>query len=281
MGKYFKKSMIAGEAGVMEVSQPTSSGVRTRAAKTLALQRLNSCSASASAAAAAASPAGNPDCSAVLGGSLCYLQLRSRRLVKPPLLTEPKKQQRQQQQQQRHQGSDVKGIKDLSSRSRVGGEKSGTSESGSVPASRSCDGDECFGNYGGVSGYEGDSVNNVFPGTERGKEANAEASFGENDMGFETGDRSTRESTPCSIAGELHAIVTPGPSTRQRSTVASIYRNGREDNTQRIGPTTRELEEFFVYAEEQQHRLFMEKYNFDVVNDLPLPGRYEWVQFVP
>jgi len=47
---------------------------------------------------------------------------------------------------------------------------------------------------------------------------------------------------------------------------------------QRNIPTTHEMEEFFALAEQQQQRLFTEKYNFDVVNDLPLSGRYEWVR---
>ncbi|MCI22573.1 cyclin-dependent kinase inhibitor 3-like [Trifolium medium] len=37
------------------------------------------------------------------------------------------------------------------------------------------------------------------------------------------------------------------------------------------------MDEFFALAEKQQQAIFMEKYNFDVVNDVPLPGRYEWV----
>ncbi|XP_010547079.1 PREDICTED: cyclin-dependent kinase inhibitor 3 [Tarenaya hassleriana] len=271
MGKYMKKSKITGDVGVMEVSQPTSLGVRTRAAKTLALQRLNSSSAAASAAAV--SPATSPDGSAIANGPSCYLQLRSRRLEKPQLLAEPRK----QQQLQRHQGSEVGGFKESGSRSRVGSVKSRTLVSGSVPVGRSCDGDGYAGNYGGVAGYEGDSVDNGLSETEGGKEVNTEASFGENNPDFEVRDRSTRESTPCNIAGDLHTIVAPGSSTRQRAAMARRDR----DNSHRIVPTTCELEEFFVYAEQQQQRLFMEKYNFDVVNDLPLPGRYEWVQVFP
>lgn len=57
MGKYMRKSKPAGDVAVMEVSQAASLGVRTRA-KTLALQRSSS----------------------------SYLQLRSRRLEKPPIL---------------------------------------------------------------------------------------------------------------------------------------------------------------------------------------------------
>ncbi|KAK4407336.1 Cyclin-dependent kinase inhibitor 3 [Sesamum angolense] len=40
-------------------------------------------------------------------------------------------------------------------------------------------------------------------------------------------------------------------------------------------PTAHEMEEFFTRAEQPQQRHFIEKYNFDIVNDLPLPGRYE------
>lgn len=79
---------------------------------------------------------------------------------------------------------------------------------------------------------------------------------------------------------------------------------------QRNIPTAYEMDEFFAFAEKQQQAIFMEKcvfllirptpivlriksviqlfmplcilftfcrYNFDVVNDVPLPGRYEWV----
>ncbi|VVB04348.1 unnamed protein product [Arabis nemorensis] len=42
-----------------------------------------------------------------------------------------------------------------------------------------------------------------------------------------------------------------------------------------------EIEDFFAYAEQQQQRNFIEKYNFDTVSDNPLPGRYEWVKVEP
>jgi hypothetical protein len=64
MGKYIRKAKATGELAVMEVSQ-SSLGVRTRA-RTLALQK---------------SPA--PSSPAAASGS--YLQLRSRRLEKPPV----------------------------------------------------------------------------------------------------------------------------------------------------------------------------------------------------
>ncbi|KAF2574820.1 hypothetical protein F2Q70_00000297 [Brassica cretica] len=81
----------------------------------------------------------------------------------------------------------------------------------------------------------------------------------------------TRESTPCNFVEDLEIIVAPGSSTRS-------MRTPTRDSTV---PTIGELEEFFAYAEQQQQRLFMEKYNFDIVNDVPLTGGYEWVQVSP
>lgn len=83
MGKYMKKSKITGEVAVMEVSlSPLSShGVRTRA-KALALQRQQQQQQERKAHLSAAINIVEPD----PDDSFSYLQLRSRRLVKPPFL---------------------------------------------------------------------------------------------------------------------------------------------------------------------------------------------------
>ncbi|KAK4341566.1 hypothetical protein RND71_040067 [Anisodus tanguticus] len=82
--------------------------------------------------------------------------------------------------------------------------------------------------------------------------------------------RTTRESTPCSLIGDSE---TPGSSTRL------INPNGRVPDSMRANiSTAQEMDEFFTRAEEQQLRKFIEKYNFDSVNEKPLPGRYEWVK---
>lgn len=46
-------------------------------------------------------------------------------------------------------------------------------------------------------------------------------------------------------------------------------------------PTEFELEEFFSAAEKNIQKKFQEKYNYDIVKDVPLEGRYEWVQLKP
>ncbi|EPS70722.1 cyclin-dependent kinase inhibitor 3, partial [Genlisea aurea] len=59
-------------------------------------------------------------------------------------------------------------------------------------------------------------------------------------------------------------VTTPGSSTKHHPM-----------------PTCDEMEEFFASLEKQEQRNFADKYNFDVVNDLPLPGRFEWVKIRP
>ncbi|CAI9776965.1 unnamed protein product [Fraxinus pennsylvanica] len=87
-----------------------------------------------------------------------------------------------------------------------------------------------------------------------GGDGEMEASFGENLLEFDDKERTTRESTPCNLIMDQNAIQTPSSS---------------------------EMDEFFACEEKQQQTQFIEKYNFDPVNDKPLPGRYEWVKLKP
>ncbi|KAG6400981.1 hypothetical protein SASPL_137826 [Salvia splendens] len=118
----------------------------------------------------------------------------------------------------------------------------------------------------------------IEPANEVGNEASQmvaseiEASFGENDFDTEPRQRCTRESTPCSTIGAAGSITAHGSSTKQ------ISPNVSNQRAPRTIPTPREMDEFFSHAEQPHDRLFIEKYNFDIVNDLPLPGRYEWVR---
>ncbi|KAM0941909.1 putative cyclin-dependent kinase inhibitor domain-containing protein [Dioscorea sansibarensis] len=103
-----------------------------------------------------------------------------------------------------------------------------------------------------------------------------EVSFGENVLDSEARNRNTRETTPCSLIGDSATIRTPGSTTRAVSSVAINRRN--ENSGCRHIPTALEMDEFFKEAEKVQQRTFTEKYNFDPVNDCPLPGRFEWVK---
>ncbi|XP_075520185.1 cyclin-dependent kinase inhibitor 3-like isoform X2 [Primulina tabacum] len=100
-----------------------------------------------------------------------------------------------------------------------------------------------------------------------------EASFGGNNLDTEA-NRSTKQITP---SNSTRGAGTPCSSTRkahsripsQRLPLNAVFVNM---------PALHELEDFFAIEEQAMQRHFIEKYNFDCVNDSPLPGRYEWVK---
>ncbi|KAJ0981486.1 hypothetical protein J5N97_009741 [Dioscorea zingiberensis] len=82
--------------------------------------------------------------------------------------------------------------------------------------------------------------------------------------------RARREPTPTS---ELRAEESEGgESTAGRQPARS---------TTKIMPPDDEIEAFFATAEREEQQRFTSKYNFDVVNDTPMTGRYEWVRLKP
>ncbi|KAF2612095.1 hypothetical protein F2Q70_00010380 [Brassica cretica] len=190
MGRYIKKSKIAGGAlSAKDISHQTASGFRTRAAKNLALQRLRSHSTP---------PFVDAD-------SFRYLQLRSRRLVKLPLLADTRKQQQRQLANS------------------VGKRQTTNPRANSVLSSE-------------PTNLEEDRGSNLV-------KFESGCSLGEKGLEFESGDRDSEEATQ--------------------------------------SVPSHEIEEFFAFAEQQQQRFFTEKYNFDIVSENPLPGRYEWIKVVP
>ncbi|XP_024984918.1 cyclin-dependent kinase inhibitor 5-like [Cynara cardunculus var. scolymus] len=225
MGKYMRrKSKTTGEVSSMEV--PSLGGVLTRA-KTLALQR----------AAAAVATAG--------AGS--YIQLRSRRLVKPNSQKKPKE-----------NCTPTTNPNKSSSRMKVNSVDScGSVEKLVDKEEENRQGIEIKGNLELAIDDE-------------------EASFGENMLEFEGRGRSTRETTPCNLIGDPDAIRTPGSSTKP--TKSNDGKRRVQNTTSRHIPSTSEMDEFFTGPEKQQQRLFIEKYNFDPVKEKPLRGRYEWVK---
>ncbi|CAH2052628.1 unnamed protein product [Thlaspi arvense] len=192
MGKYIKKPKIAGDVSLNDISHSTTLASRTRAAaKNLALQRLRS---------HPISPSGDAD-------SFGYLQLRSRRLLKLPLLGDTRKQLTQRE----------------TTNPRAKSEKSDSETTGLAKETE----EDC-----------GDNEN----------QSGFDCNFVEKGLDFESGDR---DSTPCDLR--------------------------RDSNV----PSSLEIEDFFAYAEQQQQRFFIEKYNFDIVSENPMPGRYEWVKVMP
>ncbi|XP_059651821.1 cyclin-dependent kinase inhibitor 4-like isoform X2 [Cornus florida] len=226
MGKYIRKSRTKGEIAIMEVSQ--SLGVRTRA-KTLALQRLQK------------SAVTHPSTAAVSGGS--YLQLRSRRLEKPPIFLSGGNSKRQKQPHKESCLPDPS--RNQNPNSRTGSRLN----SGSVSLD-SLNNKEVTGD---VVGEENEVL-----GNKNGADVGIEASFGENVLEFEGRERSTRESTPCSLIRDADNIRTPGSTTRP--TCLNETNKRVQNSIQRHIPTTHEMDEFFAGAEEEQQKQFIEKY---------------------
>ncbi|TYJ10429.1 hypothetical protein E1A91_A11G207200v1 [Gossypium mustelinum] len=84
---------------------------------------------------------------------------------------------------------------------------------------------------------------------------------------------SRRETTPSS---EFRAETEELDSTSRQSEANSCSRSTAEKM-----PTEAELEEFFAAAEKKVKEQFAEKYNYDIVKDEPLKGRYQWVRLNP
>lgn len=80
----------------------------------------------------------------------------------------------------------------------------------------------------------------------------------------------SKEKTPSSElqseSGELESTARPHEVSSRRRPEAEKM------------PSEAELEEFFAAAEKDLQKQFVDKYNYDIVKDEPLEGRYEWVQ---
>ncbi|XP_061367143.1 cyclin-dependent kinase inhibitor 7 [Gastrolobium bilobum] len=93
--------------------------------------------------------------------------------------------------------------------------------------------------------------------------------------GFETVDSTNLNFKSFSLLSELsgdseESTMFPAIS----SAAASEQRNFPAVKT----PPEAEIEEFFAMAEKYEQKRFAEKYNFDIVRDMPLEGRYQWVR---
>lgn len=93
---------------------------------------------------------------------------------------------------------------------------------------------------------------------------------------FETGTTSThfrrccesKETTMCDCNYESEDLDSSKLHRRRVSTAAKM-------------PTEAELDEFFAAAEKDLQKQFIDKYNYDIVKDEPLKGRYEWIPLKP
>ncbi|GAB4844093.1 hypothetical protein Ancab_014057 [Ancistrocladus abbreviatus] len=240
MGKYMRKSKAAAEVAVMDVSQ-SALGVRTRA-KTLALQRLQKASAPASS---------SPPCTT--SNSSGYLQLRSRRLLKPPIFRTSTDSFKKPKVNPTVKNPNPNCIPILISDSTAAGARIASANSNPIGKLK-----EDVGRGPNEGNFDRDSpINDEEINAENNEEA-LEASFGENVLDSEGRGRSTRESTPCSLVKNPDSLHTPSSTTRPGSLMETNQR--LRSSRERHIPTSREMDEFFAGAEEEQQRQFTEKY---------------------
>lgn len=313
MGKYMKKAKGAGEVAVMEVSQSSSLGVRTRArTRTLALQKKEN-------KAPSAPPKSSNICSIGHLQTTSYMELRSRRLEKVSL-SPCSATQIEQHRSLKNRGLQLQcsdsgrgNLREAEQSAFMVAEEPKSSKSrqsksaGSVRSGRRVPSTVGYSRTNSTTSLsqarsrvktdraEKEEVQDKFVETENIVLQNSsmrqlqafedetaipmEGSFGENVIDQEGRDRGIRECTPSSPIGNGEALEAPGSTTR-----TCCRRSGRrrmQNEGRRSAPTSREMEEFFAGAEQQQQRLFIERYNYDPVNDLPLAGRYEWVRLRP
>ncbi|CAI9110157.1 OLC1v1010136C1 [Oldenlandia corymbosa var. corymbosa] len=89
--------------------------------------------------------------------------------------------------------------------------------------------------------------------------------------------RDRRETTPSS--SEVRVEFAEMDSTARPSSLSQA--NSRRQTPSEKMPSEAELEEFFSTAEKTIHQQFAHKYNFDILKEEPLDGRYEWVRVDP
>ncbi|GAV70293.1 CDI domain-containing protein [Cephalotus follicularis] len=101
------------------------------------------------------------------------------------------------------------------------------------------------------------------------------------------GERFETENPTCINNNNISRDITTTPSEICRESSKdmdyqekkpSTERNHRRDSRAKKSPSQAELDEFFAVAEEQEQKRFIEKYNYDIVKDTPLEGRYQWVR---
>ncbi|CAN1789997.1 Cyclin-dependent kinase inhibitor 3 [Linum perenne] len=240
MGRYMGKAKRTGHVAGMDLSL----GVRTRA-KTLALLRLQQQQQNAATASAG------------------YLQLRSRRLEKSPVLLYGSN-----RRHSRHAAvvdqlaacgnpnpnpnsnpvheSDSSGVKD---------QERGRETTGEIKHD-----EEVV-----------QQLNDQVKDSNQNRDLAVEVSFGENCLDNEARD---------SLIRDPETIRAPGSTSRP--TCSNNASTRMQNSVSRRIPTAREMDEFFAGAEDEQVKQFIDKYNFDPVNEKPLPpGRYEWEKLDP
>ncbi|XP_009399701.3 cyclin-dependent kinase inhibitor 1-like isoform X2 [Musa acuminata AAA Group] len=66
--------------------------------------------------------------------------------------------------------------------------------------------------------------------------------------------------------------------TTRSSELGSTAKTTMRSTADEGAPWEAEIDEFFATAERDASRRFAEKYNYDVIDDVPMEGRYDWAR---
>ncbi|KAF5444042.1 hypothetical protein F2P56_036548 [Juglans regia] len=84
----------------------------------------------------------------------------------------------------------------------------------------------------------------------------------------------SRETTPssdlCGDSDEMDSLARKPSAENHRPSILVAK-----------APPKEEIEEFFATADKYEQKRFAEKYNYDIVKDVPMEGRYQWVRLKP
>ncbi|KVI10761.1 cyclin-dependent kinase inhibitor 7-like [Cynara cardunculus var. scolymus] len=87
-------------------------------------------------------------------------------------------------------------------------------------------------------------------------------------------------SVVCLESEEMESVSTSTPKKKNPAPPNEATSRRKPSATAKI-PSAAELEEFFSEAEKYEKKRFAEKYNYDIVKDAPMEGRYQWVRLKP
>ncbi|KAL8238268.1 hypothetical protein R6Q59_019349 [Mikania micrantha] len=96
------------------------------------------------------------------------------------------------------------------------------------------------------------------------------------DIFMSINDGFSRETSTSSISEEMESSSTSTVKKTKTPEIETTSRRKPPPATEKM-PSAAELEEFFSKAEKYEEKRFAEKYNFDIVNDIPMEGRYQWI----
>lgn len=104
----------------------------------------------------------------------------------------------------------------------------------------------------------------------------------ETDFSTLTGRDFSREATPTSdLYGDSQLHLSSSTLLKKSSPPPTSLRRKIPNSVAENMPSAAELEAFFAAAEKYEQKRFSEKYNYDIVKDLPLKGKYQWVRLLP